>query len=142
MMDTGCSCEQVSPSVSVRRRRRRLQSVPAAAVGGLAPYRLKRVLERIESGLADRLSLERLSAEAGLNATHFSRAFKQSFGVPPHRHLVRRRLERARDLLASTNLSILQVALEVGYGSHSHFTTAFRKSTGLTPREFRSRTRN
>jgi AraC family transcriptional regulator len=111
----------------------------AAARGGLAPYRLRRVLERIEASLGEELSLAHLSAEAGLNLSHFSRAFKQSMGVAPHRHLVRRRLERARDLLATTDLPILQVALEVGYGSQSHFTTAFRRAIGLTPRRYRSR---
>jgi AraC family transcriptional regulator len=106
--------------------------------GGLAPHRLKRVLECIEARLADDLSLERLSAEVGLNPSHFSRAFKQSMGVSPHRHLVERRLARARELLEGTDLSVLQVALEVGFGSHSHFTTAFRRSTGCTPRRYRA----
>jgi AraC family transcriptional regulator len=100
------------------------------------------VLDVIEARLTDPLTLERLSAEAGLNPTHFSRAFKQSLGESPHRHLVRRRLERARELLVGTRLSILEVALEVGYGSPSHFATAFRKATGLSPRQYRMRAPN
>jgi len=110
----------------------------AAARGGLAPHRLRRVLECIEERLTEGVSLHRLSSEAGLNPSHFSRAFKQSMGVSPHRHLVRRRMERARELLKETRLSILEVALEVGYGTHSHFTTAFRRTTGLTPRRYRT----
>lgn len=117
----------------------RPRAAPAPFRGGLAPHLLRRVLERIEAGLGDDLSLEQLSAEAGLNASHFSRAFKQSIGVSPHRHLVQRRMERARKLLIGTDLPILRVALEVGYGSQSHFTTAFRKATGLTPRRYRYR---
>ncbi len=137
-----CDCV-VLPSADVRRRRRRGRArLRVVAHGGLAPFRLKRVLDRIETGLGDHLSLDLLSAEAGLNSNHFSRAFKQSLGIPPHRHLVRRRLERARDLLAGSSLSVLEVALAVGYGSHSHFTTAFKKATGLTPREYRSWARN
>ena len=60
-------------------------------------------------------------------------------GIAPHRHLVKRRLERARELLERTDLSILQVAVEVGYCSQSHFTTVFRRATGLTPRRYRTR---
>jgi AraC family transcriptional regulator len=124
------------------RRRRADATEPTPARGGLAPHRLKRVLELIEAGLADALSLEQLSREAGLNPSHFSRAFKQSMGVPPHRHLVGRRIERAREMLERTDLPILQVALEVGYGSQSHFTTVFRRMIGQTPWRYRSRRRN
>lgn len=134
----GCCGTLVSPPPRARRRSRS-RAEPAPSRGGLAPHLLRRVLERIEAGLAEDHSLERLSAEAGLNASHFSRAFKQSMGVSPHRHLVRRRIERARELLMATDLPILHVALEVGYGSQSHFTTAFRKATGITPRRYRSR---
>jgi AraC family transcriptional regulator len=111
------------------------------ARGGLAPHRLRRVLDYVEDRLGEDLPLRQLSALAGQSPSHFSRAFKQSMGVPPHRHLRERRLARARELLEGTQLPVLQVALEVGFASQSHFTTAFRRAVGCTPWRYRRRGR-
>jgi len=100
------------------------------------------VLEYVEARLGEDLSLLRLSSVAGQSPGHFSRAFKQSMGVPPHRHLLERRLARARALLEGTDLPVLRVALDVGFASQAHFTTAFRKSAGCTPWRYRRHCRS
>jgi len=72
-----------------------------------------------------------------LSVYHFARAFKQSFGVPPHRYHIDRRMDRARSLLQRPALSVTQVGIQLGFRETSSFTRAFRKITGLTPTEYR-----
>jgi AraC family transcriptional regulator len=105
--------------------------------GGLAVRQRNRVADYLEEHLDGNVSLATLAELAQLSRFHFSRAFKQSFGVPPHRYLVRRRLERAKVLLADTDTSVTEIAMAVGYLDTSSFTTAFRKHTGLTPTRYR-----
>jgi AraC family transcriptional regulator len=72
-----------------------------------------------------------------LSPFHFSRAFKQSFGVPPHRFHSHRRIERAKALLADRDMSVTRVGVVLGFSSSSSFTMAFRKVAGMTPSEYR-----
>ena len=72
-----------------------------------------------------------------LSVYHFARAFKQSFGVPPHRYHMDRRMDRARSLLQRPALSVTQIGIQIGFRETSSFTRAFRKFTGLTPTEYR-----
>jgi AraC family transcriptional regulator len=74
-----------------------------------------------------------------LSPYHFSRAFKQSFGMPPHRYLTNQRIERAKSLLAARKLSVTEIGLDVGFSETSSFTSAFRKVTGETPTDYRRR---
>jgi AraC family transcriptional regulator len=105
--------------------------------GGLADWQAKRTAEYIEAHLGSRISLATLAAIARLSHYHFARAFKQSFGVPPHRYHTARRIERAKTLLARPSLSITEIALEVGFGETSSFTAAFRRLVGRTPSSYR-----
>jgi AraC family transcriptional regulator len=105
--------------------------------GGLAPWQQKRVTEFIEEHLADDLSLATLAGLARLSPFHFARAFKQTLGTPPHRYHTERRIDRAKNLLASDVLSVTEIALAVGFGETSSFTAAFRRLTGRTPSAFR-----
>jgi len=105
--------------------------------GGLAGYRLRRATEFIEESLADDLSLAEIARAADLSPYHFARAFKQSTGLTPLRYLMERRIERAKHLLADTELPIVQVSYQVGFKSQSHFTTIFRRLTATTPRAYR-----
>lgn len=98
---------------------------------------LSRVCERIEESLESGVSLEALAAEAGTSRFHFARAFREETGVPPHRYLTLRRIERAKELLLRTDLSLVDVALACGFGNQSHFTLRFREAVGVTPRRFR-----
>jgi AraC family transcriptional regulator len=104
--------------------------------GGLAAWQRSRVTDFVEEHLAGNVLLSQLAEVARLSPFHFSRAFKQSFGLPPMRYVTSRRIERAKSLLAA-DTSITQVGLAVGFGETSSFTTAFRRHTGITPTAFR-----
>ena len=101
--------------------------------GGLSSAALSRVQLFIEAHLARRIRMEELAQRSGLSVFYFSRAFRQSTGQTPHAYVQQRRVERARELLNGSTRSLGEIALEVGFSSQSHFTTVFRRLTGLTP---------
>lgn len=105
---------------------------------GLVDRRIRRAVELMHARMDEELPLEELAAAAYLSPFHFSRLFKKLTGASPHAYLATLRAERARRLLAETDLTITEVAARVGYSSSSHFTKAFRQATGLTPRAFRA----
>ncbi|CAM3326171.1 AraC family transcriptional regulator [Paracoccus nototheniae] len=109
--------------------------------GGLAPWAEKRCLDVLHARLAEDISLDELAAEARLSPFHFARMFKGSVGVPPRVHLTRLRMEKACDLLKHTDLSITEVAMEVGYSSNQVLARVFRKHHRISPSEYRSLTR-
>ena len=115
-----------------------LSPTPPRSMGGLSSRRLRLVLEYIEDTLGQPIKLRELAALAGISARHFERAFRQSTGSSPHAYVMDRRLHRARDLLINRpELPIEQIALRLGFSSSSHFSSAFRRQTGLTPTDFR-----
>ncbi len=99
--------------------------------------RLLRVTDYMRAHLDEDLSLEQLSRISGLGLSQFARAFRDSSGKPPHRFLVELRIERARELLETTLLPIIEVGLECGFRQPQHFATMFRKVMGLSPRAWR-----
>jgi AraC family transcriptional regulator len=105
--------------------------------GGLAAWQERTVVAYIEDHLAEPISLATLAQQARLSPYHFSRAFKQSFGVPPHRFHASRRIERAKTLLAKPAQSVTEIAFNVGFCEASSFTAAFRRETGRTPSSYR-----
>jgi AraC-like DNA-binding protein len=109
--------------------------------GGLAPYVLQRVKAHIEDTLSDKIELGELARIAELSECHFSRAFRQSIGVPPHRYIVSRRVAIAAQLVKHTDRALTDIALVVGFSDHSHFTRSFVRITGETPRGYRRRHR-
>ncbi|MDB5408691.1 MAG: AraC family transcriptional regulator [Rhodospirillales bacterium] len=109
----------------------------AATRGGLAGWQRRAACDYIEEHLAEDVALADLAAVAKLSPAHFCRAFKRSVGLPPHRYQLQRRIEQAKTLLADAETPVLNVALACGFGFSSNFTQAFRKVTGVTPREFR-----
>jgi AraC family transcriptional regulator len=105
--------------------------------GGLAAWQQRVITTHIEEHLAEQISLAALAGLVGLSPYHFCRAFRQSFGTPPHRHHTGRRIERAKTLLAESASSVTEIGLAVGFRETSSFTTAFRKATGQTPTAYR-----
>jgi AraC family transcriptional regulator len=105
--------------------------------GGLPAWQQKRVVEFIEAHLAEDVSLAALAELTDLSLYHFARAFRQSFGAPPHRYHMGRRMDRAKALLQKPALSVTEIGIETGFRETSSFTRAFRKFTGLTPTEYR-----
>ena len=103
----------------------------------LAPQRLHRVLAYIEDHVNERVAVQQLAATVHMSPFHFTRVFKVAVGHSPHAYLTRVRMERARELLATTQLPIVKVARHVGFQTQAHFTCVFRKHTGVTPRAYR-----
>ena len=101
--------------------------------GGLAPWQARRARELLDANLDGKLLLSQLAEKCGLSTRHFARAFRQSMGVPPHRWLLSRRVERAKDLLRDPMLSLAEVALACGFADQSHFTRMFTTLAGLSP---------
>jgi AraC family transcriptional regulator len=112
-------------------------SAPVIHKGGLASRPLKRVIDYINEHLQDEVSLIELSGIAKLSPHHFATAFKASTGISPHRYVIERRIDRARDLLLQKEKTISEIALAVGFSNQSHLTANFRRTTGITPRKFR-----
>jgi AraC family transcriptional regulator len=105
--------------------------------GGLAAWQERTVVAHIEEHLAEPISLATLAQLAKLSPYHFSRAFKQSFGLPPHRYHTSRRIERAKALLAKPAQSVTEIGFTMGFCEASSFSAAFRRETGRTPSSYR-----
>jgi AraC family transcriptional regulator len=103
----------------------------------LPACRLRRVTQYIQENLQRELRLSELSALVHMSPYHFARLFKRSTGVPPHKFLVRRRIDAARALLEARTLPTAEIARLVGFRTPSHFTTTFRRITGTTPSAYR-----
>jgi len=106
--------------------------------GGLAGWQERRAKDFIEAHLTENVSLADLARECSLSVAQFARSFKRSTGRAPHRFLTERRVERARDLLLYTKLSLAQVAMCAGFADQSHFTKVFRRVVGTSPGSFRA----
>jgi AraC family transcriptional regulator len=110
--------------------------------GGMAPHKLRRAIALIDHHLSDeeegRVALRVVANDVHMSYFHFSRAFKQSMGMTATNYIAERRIERAKKLLEETELPISEIALRSGFSSQSHFTTAFRRLAGATPKAFRA----
>lgn len=110
---------------------------PSRRPGTLASWQERRAKELLSAHLDGEVSIDELARQCGLSRSHFMRAFTRTTGQPPHRWLVARRIERARDLLARSNLSIGDIATRVGFADQSHFTRVFGSVVGFTPSVWR-----
>ena len=102
---------------------------------------IQRILARIERELDQPLPLDALARAAGMSRWHFLRTFSAMVGEPPARYIRRRRLSEAARLLHQTHRAILDVALAFQFESHEAFTRAVKAEVGMTPREWRTRSR-
>ena len=116
--------------------RRHVDKEPGEVRAGLSPSARRRIMDLVEAHLDEALTLDRLAAEARLSTFHFAKMFRISFGLPPHRYVAARRIERAKRLL-QTQQPLGDVALACGYGSQSHFNRTFKAATQQTPGEWR-----
>jgi AraC-like DNA-binding protein len=102
---------------------------------------LRRAKDLIDRDYARELDVPALAREAHASTAHFSRSFKKAFGETPHQYLLGRRIERAKELLRGTGLSVTEVSLDVGFRSLGSFSTAFRQLVGESPSEYADRWR-
>src|SRR6266446_5159410 len=105
--------------------------------GKLAPWRLKRAIDYVEARLDEPMSLAEVASSAGLTRMHFAAQFRAATGLRPHEYLLRRRIERAQEMLLGTGMSLVDVALSVGFQTQSHFTSVFKRYAGQAPRAWR-----
>lgn len=101
--------------------------------------RLLRAKDRMDAASHEAWPVQRLAEVSGVSEAHFARSFKQAFGVPPHRYLLTRRIERAMALLRDTELPITEIAFQTGWASLGTFGRTFRDITGQNPGAIRSR---
>jgi AraC family transcriptional regulator len=105
----------------------------------IAPFNLRRVQEHIDSRLTERITVDELAAVAGLSRGYFSRAFHAATGESPHQFVLARRLAEARQRLDEGAADLALLAVQTGFSSHAHLTTAFGQAFGLTPQAYRRR---
>jgi transcriptional regulator GlxA family with amidase domain len=101
--------------------------------------RLLRAKDRMDAASHEEWPVRRLARVSGVSEAHFARSFKQAFGVPPHRYLLTRRIERATALLHDTGLPITEIAFQTGWESLGTFGRTFRDITGESPGTIRTR---
>jgi len=101
--------------------------------------RLLRAKDRMDAASHEAWPIRRLARVSGASEAHFARSFAAAFGVPPHRYLLTRRIERATALLRETDLAITEIAFETGWNSLGTFGRVFRDVTGESPGELRAR---
>lgn len=101
--------------------------------------RLLRAKDRMDAASHEKWPVKRLAAVSGVSQAHFARSFKEAFGVPPHRYLLTRRIERAKSLLRDTDTPIVDIAFQTGWDSLGTFGRTFREITGERPTDLRKR---
>lgn len=103
----------------------------------LAPYRLRRAIEFIETRLGDAIGVAQIADAAGISRYHFSRAFRQTTGKAPYAYLLERRVVAAKAILIGERVSLTAVARRCGFASLSQFSRMFKRETGVNPTRFR-----
>lgn len=106
--------------------------------GGLPAFKLHRILALLEQRLDGEFRLAPLARAAGLSEFHFCRTFKKTTGFSPSRYFIRLRIDRARRLLRETDKPVIEIGLDVGYASPSHFAQVFRREVGVAPSAYRA----
>jgi AraC-like DNA-binding protein len=105
--------------------------------GGLAPWQVRRAKELLSANLDGAITLKEIAQECRLSVSHFSRGFRQTVGVAPHKWLLSFRVDLAKSMLRKQNKALSDVALECGFADQSHFTRVFTRMTGMSPGAWR-----
>jgi AraC family transcriptional regulator len=103
----------------------------------MSPRNLRCAIEFIEAHLSEDISIGAIAAAIGMSKFHFARSFKLATSCSPHNYVIQRRIDRAKSLLRSGDMTIVDVALAVGFASRSQFSVTFRNACGLTPNRYR-----
>ena len=112
--------------------------MPRRRVGaGLAPWQARRVAAHVDENLGFAITIDHLSTLAGLSSSYFCRAFKDTFGEPPHAFIMRKRVERAQQLMLQTREPLSQIALACGLSDQAHLCNLFRRLVGHSPSHWR-----
>lgn len=101
--------------------------------GGLSSRQIRTATELLEANLEGSISLQQVAEACELSVSHFARAFKTTFRRPPYRWLIERRVDRARDLMTNTRLSLADIAIQCGFADQSAFNRSFKRIHGATP---------
>jgi AraC family transcriptional regulator len=105
--------------------------------GGLAPWQQRRVIELFTQHLDGTLTLLVAAGQCGLSVSHFARAFRRTFGTPPHHYLVLQRVERAKVLLSHSSCALSEVAQQAGFSDQASFSRTFKAVVGTSPGQWR-----
>lgn len=140
-LDNGCVtgrlfAESLATALATRllKQYSTLTQQPQSPEAGLPPHQLQTIKNYINDNLSADLKLADMSALIGLSSSHFTRLFRQSVGIPPYQYVIQCRIERAKILLKSSNLTIAEIAALVGFHDQSHFTYHFKRIVGVTPK--------
>jgi AraC-like DNA-binding protein len=112
------------------------------ATGGLPKWRLRRVRTYIDWHICKPIKLATLAEVVGLSKMYFAAQFRAATGCRPHEYILRKRIERAQQMLLDTAEPLVSVALAVGFQSHAHFSTVFKRFSGLSPYQWRAANRD
>lgn len=116
----------------------KMPAQPEQTHGGLSPGAMSRVRDYIDANLGESIDLVGMAGAAGLSVYHFAREFKHSTGLTPHQYLRQKRVERAQEMLARTDIALSEIASATGFFDQSHLARHFRQMLGTTPGEFRA----
>ena len=105
--------------------------------GGLTKWRLKRVLSYIDQHICEPITLATLAEVAGLSRMYFAAQFRAATGCRPHECVLRKRIQRAQQMLLETSEPLVNIALAIGFQSQAHFSTVFKRFAGLSPYQWR-----
>ena len=137
-MSPVCADHIASALEAYLRQAHNIVSLPPPAVrGGLAPWQLRQAKQILISRLDEPISLAELARACKLSPGHFARAFRQTTGQPPHRWLMVQRIEKAKQLLVDSTLSLAQIAQKCGFADQSHFTRIFAQLVQSSPGQWR-----
>ena len=147
LIEADLNCSRLGPlygdSIGIAIVTRLLGRLSEAGAAGrrkvteLVPWRLKRAIDYVEINLTKPVRLADVASAAGLTSMHFAAQFRVATGLQPHEYMLRRRIERAQEMLAASKTPLVEIALSVGFQSQSHFTTVFSKFVGTSPRVWR-----
>lgn len=115
---------------------------PQRHVSGLSKQRIQRAVDYIHSNLNLDLSLAELSEVVCISPSYFAMSFKETTGVSPHQYIIRCRIDRAKQLLKDSDLSISRIAQDLGFSHQSHLHYHFKQAVGVTPRTFQKNSKN